>query len=272
MMKKYLKMLLDIADKVREKTLSLLSSDFDIGGVVGLNPSETLTRKIDEAAEKVIIETLHQYGVPTYLISEELGERYIGGEKAEISLVVDPIDGSKNAISGIPFYSTSLALGKYRADQKIDSLSLGVVKNLVSGETFHAIKGDGSFWNNKKIITSKDKRFDEALVSFYAYRYSRFDSRHYELCRFVKTRTLGSEALEICYVAKGSLDACIDVRGYSRVVDIAAAKIILEEAGGIFTDLQGKEHEVGLSPKDGFSFIAASNKNILTQILGVFSR
>ena len=263
-------MLLDIADRVQEKTLSLLSSDFDIGGVVGLNPSETLTMKIDEAAEKVIIETLRQYDVPTYLISEEIGERYIGGEDAEITLVVDPIDGSTNAITGIPFYSTSLALGKYRVDQTIDSLSLGVVKNLVSGETFHAIKGEGSFWKDKKIITSKGKEIDEALVSFYAYRSLRFNSQHYELCKSIKTRTLGSEALEICYVAKGSLDACIDVRGYSRVVDIAAAKIILEEAGGIFTDLQGKKHKVGLSPKDGFSFIAASNETILTHILSVF--
>ncbi|MFX0097079.1 MAG: inositol monophosphatase family protein [Candidatus Hodarchaeota archaeon] len=269
-MKKYLKMLLDIADKVREETLSLLSSDLDIGGVVGLNPSETLTRKIDEAAEKVIVEALLQYGIPTYLISEELGERFIGGEKAEIALVVDPIDGSTNAVTGIPFYSTSLALGKYRVDQTIDSLSVGVVKNLVSDETFHAVKGEGAFWNKKRIFTSKDTKIDEALVSFYAYRSLSFNSQHYELCKSVKTRTLGSEALEICYVAKGSLDACIDVRGYSRVVDIAAAKVVLEEAGGIFADLQGKKHKAGLSPKDGFSFIAVSNETILTHILSVF--
>lgn len=265
-------MLLDIADKVRGKTLSLIDSGFDIGAVVGLNPSETLTRKIDEAAERVIVETLSQYNVPTYMISEEMGERYVGGKEAEIVLVVDPIDGSTNAVTGIPFYSTSLALGKYRAGQTADSLSVGVVKNLAIGETFHAIKGDGAFWNSKRIMTSKGRRIDKALVSFYAYRSLRFVSQHYELCKYIKTRTLGSEALEICYVAKGSLDACIDVRGYSRVVDIAAARIILEEAGGVFTDLQGRKPRTPLNPKEGFSFIAASNETILAHILDVLGR
>lgn len=268
-MKKYLKMLLDIADRVQEKILSLIDSGFDIGAVVGLNPSETLTRKIDEAAEEVIVETLSQYDVPTYMVSEELGERYIGGEKAEIVLVVDPIDGSTNAVTGIPFYSTSLALGKYHAAQTTDSLSVGVVKNLATGGTFYAIKGDGAFWNNKRIFTSKGKRIDKALVSFYAYRSLRFVPQHYELCKYIKTRTLGSEALEICYVGKGVLDACIDVRGYSRVVDIAAGRIVLEEAGGVFTDMQGKKPSTPLNPKEGFSFIAASNETILAHILNV---
>ena len=75
-------------------------------------------------------------------------------------------------------------------------------------------------------------------------------------------RHLGANALEICYVADGTTDAFIDIRGKLRVTDVAAAYLILLEAGGTMTSPEGKELSAPLTPTQQVSFIAAANKQL----------
>jgi len=73
-------------------------------------------------------------------------------------------------------------------------------------------------------------------------------------------RHLGANALELCYIADGTTDAFIDLRGKLRVTDIAGAYLILREAGGIMVTLEGKELNAPLTTTQRVSFIAAANK------------
>jgi myo-inositol-1(or 4)-monophosphatase len=79
-------------------------------------------------------------------------------------------------------------------------------------------------------------------------------------------RHLGANALEMCYVVDGKTDAFIDIRGKLRVTDMAAAQLIIREAGGIITKPDGKSLNVPLEASQKVSFIAAANNTIYDKI------
>jgi myo-inositol-1(or 4)-monophosphatase len=85
-------------------------------------------------------------------------------------------------------------------------------------------------------------------------------------------RHLGANALEICYVADGTTEAFIDIRGKLRITDIAAAYLILLEAGGVFTTPTGTTLNAPLDPKQRVSLIAAANKPIHNTIVRMLKR
>ncbi len=103
------------------------------------------TFPVDKWAEDIVIAALekaHQEGETFTLISEELGVRKFGEGKKIV--LVDPIDGSNNAKSGIPFFSTSLALLN---SDTLDTLAVGYVINLAAGDEFWALRGSGAYKN-----------------------------------------------------------------------------------------------------------------------------
>ena len=90
------------------------------------------------------------------------------------------------------------------------------------------------------------------------------------LCKTVRSmRILGSVAIELCYVADGTYDAFLDVRGNLRIVDIAAAKLIVEESNGVVTDENCKPLENGLNVIDRTSIVASCNKDIHREIIEI---
>mgnify|MGYP001025888005 FL=1 len=249
-----------IAEEVRQEVLRAIGAYKDLDAAMGYNPSDTLTYRIDLIAENSLIRAIEKSGVPTIVISEEIGEKKIGGDPPQIIIVADPLDGTINLLRGIPYYSVSLGLAKYQENPTLENMVAGLVKDIASGDTFHAIKGQGAYFNRLE-LRGPEKSFRDIVVSFYAYG-QRIDPSYFKLCSKVKFRTLGSVALEVCYVAKGILDAYVDVRNAVRTIDVAAAKLILEEAGGILTDLGGRRIETKLDAKGKFSVIAAVNKEI----------
>lgn len=91
-----------------------------------------------------------------------------------------------------------------------------------------------------------------------------------EICKTVRRiRLLGSVAIELCYVADGTYDAFLDIRGNLRVVDIAAAKLIVEEAGGIITNEHGKSLNNKLNVIERTSIVAAGNLNVHTSTMNI---
>src|SRR5512140_2209081 len=140
-----------IGTKMREGIAAILAKE---GGTVplGKGAGGDKTFPVDKWAEDIIIAALEQAqreGEGFTLISEEMGVRKFGeGEKI---VLVDPIDGSNNAKSGIPFFSTSLALLSGRT---LDTLAAGYVVNLAAGDEFWALRGKGAFKNGSRIRTS----------------------------------------------------------------------------------------------------------------------
>ncbi len=193
------------------------------------------TFPVDKWAEDIIITALDQArrdGETFTLISEEMGVRKFG-EGGKIVLV-DPIDGSNNAKSGIPFFSTSLSL---LSGDTLDTLAVGYVINLAAGDEFWALRGKGAYKNGMQIRTS-----DTPVITIVAYEAS---SPAVDIPRIMpliaqakRTRCFGSTALDLSYLAAGAISVFATATA-SRTFDYAAGMLILKEAGGVITDIDG---------------------------------
>jgi myo-inositol-1(or 4)-monophosphatase len=223
-----------------------------------------LSMEIDLVAEKEIIETLKKANVNLLLISEELGEEYIGEkEKAKDNqnvLIVDPLDGSNNAARGIPYCSVSIA---FAVGNKVSDIRKAVVLNLITKDIYWAEKGRGAYMNDKKINVSE---LDITQQSFFELNLpmknllKNLEKLTPIIQRFYRIRILGSSALTLCQIASGSMEAFINLRNSNRLVDVAAGMLILKEAGGKIFSLDGTEIIQDLSIMVKFPFIASNNK------------
>ena len=195
----------------------------------------TPTKLIDDASESAIILELEKIGRSTRIISEECGEKIVGCDP-EIALIMDPLDGTHNAAMGIPFYSISIAI----ANPCLSGIDFGYVKDFATGDVYCAELGKGAYLNGHRIHPSDRSDLMDFCVSVYGYH--PHVTRTTNLCQAVRRiRILGCVSLELCYVACGKLDAFVDVRGSLRLTDVAAGKLILEEAGGIVSDEKGRK-------------------------------
>ena len=116
------------------------------GTNIGVGADGTPTKYIDKLAEDVALKVLKKADPSLNLLSEEAGFLDFGGD---YTAVLDPVDGTRNACRGIPFYSVSLAVGKTH----LSDVVLGIVKNIPTGELFLAEQGQGAFFNNHRIGT-----------------------------------------------------------------------------------------------------------------------
>jgi len=203
----------------------------DAGRNIRMGADGTPTKYIDLVAEDCILEHLAEHPLCRTLISEEAGKVTMDGDNGTIFL--DPIDGTYNAISGIPFYAISIAYaeGGYVKD--------AFVRNLAGRETFTARAGEGAFLDGKHIFVSRTASLDESALSVYGRKFD--PGRAMQIGQKIRRwRLLGASALELSYIGCGRIDGFIDLRGTLRVTDAAAGMLICTEAGGKVSDLDGK--------------------------------
>ncbi|MFX1411603.1 MAG: inositol monophosphatase family protein [Promethearchaeota archaeon] len=223
-----------------------------------------ISMNIDIIAENAIIEYLEDKNVDLLLISEELGEKYIGDKNKAIEsqnvLIVDPLDGSNNAVRGIPYCSVSIA---YAIGTKISDIKRGVVLNLITKDIYWAEKGKGAYLNDIKICVSdldlSQKCFFELNLPMKNLM-NNLQKLSPLIRRFYRVRILGSSALTLCQIARGSMEAFINLRKSNRLVDVAAGILILKEAGGKIFSLDGTGIDQELSINVRFPFIACNAK------------
>ena len=221
-----------------------------------------ISMQIDLIAENIVINTLENENVNLLLISEELGEQYIGNKEKAIKsqnvLIIDPVDGSNNAVRGIPYCSISIA---YAIGKSINDIKKAVVLDLVSKDIYWAVKGEGAFLNDRKIHVSNLNLSDNCFFELNLPEktaFTNFEMLKPIIERFYRIRILGSSALTLCQVAKGSMEAFINLRESNRLVDVAAGLLILKEANGQFFSLKGSEIDQKLSIDLKFSFVACN--------------
>ncbi len=230
----WLKVFKGIGQEMRNGLAAFLQKE---GGTVplGKGAGGDKTFPVDRWAEDIIIAALekaHRGGEAFTLVSEELGMRPFG--TGETVVLVDPVDGSNNAKSGIPFFSTSLAL--LRGDT-LGTLAVGYVLNLANGDDFHAVRGQGSYKNGRRIRTSQSQGI--TIVGFEASSPSADLPRILPLLtRASRTRCFGSTALDLAYLASGAMSVFVTGTA-SRAFDYAAGMLILREADGVITDFGG---------------------------------
>jgi myo-inositol-1(or 4)-monophosphatase len=200
--------------------------------VVRNGAAGTATRRIDQAAEDFIVDYITAHALCRTLVSEECGKKEIGGERGTIFL--DPVDGTHNALSGIPFYALSIAYAEEGAVQQ------GFVRDLAHRETFTARRGKGAFLDGEAIQVSRTTLLEESAMSVYGRKFNPAPVLFLGQ-KIRRWRLLGASALELCYVGAGRLDGFIDLRATLRVTDAAAGMLVCEEAGGKVSDLEGRK-------------------------------
>ncbi len=256
------------------------------GEKVKIGADGTPTSFIDIVAEEKVINILKNAPVLSYIISEEIGELRLGkGTKRSISLthelrrediedderpkfifLVDPIDGTSNAIKEIPAFGISIAVASVPKGRlaTLNDVELGFISNFGNGNFFEAEKGKGCWLNNEEVHPTNIVNFSDITLGGFTKSGTSSASQLVDNAR--RMRVLGSVVLEISYVASGRYDAFIDLRG-SRIIDIAASKLILEEAGGIITDKYGEKLNNKLSIHERTIVIAANNKILHKQMI-----
>ncbi|MCX9083874.1 MAG: bifunctional fructose-bisphosphatase/inositol-phosphate phosphatase [Candidatus Methanoperedens sp.] len=245
----YYKLCNDVTIEIKKATLGLIGKP-EAGEILRIGADGTPTDKIDDVAENAALSVLENDGRSMLFISEELGEKRIGG-KPEFTFVLDPIDGTFNAVNNIPFFCVPIAIG--RSD--LSDIKYGFVKNLVNDDIYFAEKGKGAFLNNRKIHVSNISEISKLSVLSYSHRPNAMPVNNHNVRR---VRVYGSAGLELCYVAAGLFDAFFDMRGMLRITDIAASKIIVEEAGGMITDDKGGKLLTPLNVRERLNMIASN--------------
>lgn len=255
--------LVRIGQEIRDVIGSYIKKNADYGEMLVQRPKD-ITRKMDMAAEHALDDALARRGLSARIISEELKDRIVG-KNPEFMLIFDPIDGSTNATCGIPFFCTSIAHTVKTDIATFDDINMAVICDIL-GNTYCAEKGNGAFLNGNKITGKKRGSRPKPVISVYSYGVPEVPKGLIELEKSIIVRALGSIALDMCFVADGTIDGVIDTRGLVSGYDIMASALILKEAGGELTDIHGNliSDEVSVS---GLSLIGTRNGELHERIL-----
>jgi fructose-1,6-bisphosphatase/inositol monophosphatase family enzyme len=230
---------------------------YKLGKTIGIGADGSPTSYVDQVAEDIAIKTLEKSDIPVNLLSEEKGFVDYGGN---IVFVLDPVDGTRNAYRGIPFYSVSLAIGKSR----ISDIEYGIVKNIPTGDVFTAEKHHGAFLNNTRIRVC-EMPSSEMLSSISLGK--NYTPRAGALSKKGNVRSYGSASLEMCLVATSALDYYFVGRDILRVVDIAAATLIVREAGGVVKTITGEDLDMEFDVTSRTSVVATCSESLLENLL-----
>jgi len=195
-----------------------------------------LVTDADFAAEEAVIRLIRERFPDHAILAEETGVTNSPSAPSAYQWIVDPIDGTTNYSRGLPMFASSVAVAYHGRPVA------GAVHDPVCGWTFHAMRGGGAYCNDEPITCSTRQDLIELVVEF---DWGREDSVRARMAQVVHElepdlggwRTLGSATLSLCYVAYGSCDAY--VHGALGAWDLAAGGLIIEEAGGRVTSLDG---------------------------------
>lgn len=197
----------------------------------GLNDFVT---RADRESEEAIAEVILGRFPDHRLIGEEGGERGGGGE---IHWYVDPLDGTTNFLHGLPIFAVSV--GCLRGGEPI----AGVVLDPLGGHLFEAERGAGAFRNGERLRVSQHAGLAGAfLATGYPFRAHAALAAYLEIFRDALTQTrairrCGAAALDLAYTAAGVYDGFFEFR--LSPWDVAAGALLIEEAGGRISDLEG---------------------------------
>jgi fructose-1,6-bisphosphatase/inositol monophosphatase family enzyme len=246
-----------IVKKIDRKVRSAIKSDsHKLSKTIDIGADGTPTKYIDKIAEEVALKELKKSKIPVNLLSEEAGFVDFHGSYV---FILDPIDGTRNAMRGIPFFSISLAVGK----KMLSDVSYGIVKNVATGDEFIAEKNQGAFYNKKQVVIP-DMPASELLFSVSIGKYN--DSITRTITNQNVIRSLGCASLEMCMVAIGALDGYIVGKEFLRVTDIAASTLFVRQAGGIVANKYGKKLDMSLTLDERTSVIATGNQHLVDSI------
>jgi myo-inositol-1(or 4)-monophosphatase len=191
----------------------------------------------DRAAEKAVIDCIHKHYPDHAILAEESG----ASGDSDIVWIIDPLDGTTNYLHGFPVFAVSIGV------QEKGRMEHAVVYDPLRQELFTASRGDGAQLDGRKIRVSGQKDLSRALIGTgFPFRDADMEITPYMnmLSKTIKhtsgVRRPGAAALDMVYVAAGRLDAYFETGLHAW--DLAAGALIVREAGGIVSGIDGSEN------------------------------
>jgi fructose-1,6-bisphosphatase/inositol monophosphatase family enzyme len=225
------------------------------GALATLGPRERRARterpgqyRLDVVADDAVVAVLLSAGVR--VLSEESG--WSGPDDAEITVVVDPVDGSTNCSREIPYWAISLcALDG-------DGPWCALVQHGVTGARYTAIRGEGAYLDHRPIVSSDTAELERAVVALSGWPPERLPWRQF--------RALGSAALALCDVAAGHIDGYLDGHPDQHAPwDYLGALLVCHEAGVSVADADGREL-VELDPDVRRQLVAGGTRELFDRL------
>jgi len=233
------------------------ASDLVVDTKPDLTPVSEADRAVEVALRARLVAERPSHGV----LGEEQGETAgTGPEAGEWRWIIDPIDGTKNYVRGIPVWGTLIAL-QHRAETTV-----GVVSAPALGRRWWATLGGGAFADGKRVRVSAVANLDDALLSYdevVSFDRLGLADAFLALGRRVWRVRGYSDFWAHMLVAEGAVDVAVHAEPGVRLWDLAPLKLIVEEAGGRFTDLGG-------TPTDDGGSAVSSNGLLHDEVLAAF--
>lgn len=251
--KETLPIILNTADFIRGHYRRVTTQDIEV------KAQNSLVSFVDKQAEKQLVKGLGDLIPDAGFVTEEDTE---DDRNHDYVWIIDPLDGTTNFLNEIPVFSVSVALA-YK-----EEIIMGVVHDVMQGDTYHAIKGEGAYLNGEQISVS-EKPFSESMVATgfpYAKHHDMdpyMDIIKYWITEARGVRRLGSAAIDLAYVAAGRFGAYYE--NFLNIWDIAAGTLIVREAGGKVTNFDG-------NPDVQKGNIIASAPQLYDEMFGVINR
>jgi myo-inositol-1(or 4)-monophosphatase len=255
-MQSYLETAVDIAREAG----SLLAHYFERRVGFELKGDFDLVTEADRASEALVVERLRSH-FPTHSIMGEETGAHAGS--SEYRWFVDPLDGTTNFAHSFPLFNVTLGL------ERAGEMVAGVIYDPIRQEMFSAERGAGAYLNNRRIRVSAAKRLEDCLAC------TGFPSRKRHLSVNIHfyhqmamathgVRRTGSAAIDLAWLACGRLDVFWEFG--LNPWDMAAGVVIVSEAGGRVSDMNGAAHSVTASPH-----LLADNGHLHDETLGLFA-
>ena len=217
---------------------------------------------VDRQAESIIIDIIKEAYPHHRIVSEESG--IIGSDHAEFEWIIDPLDGTTNYLHGHPQYAISMAL-----------LEKGVLKEALvyapeRNDLYVASRGQGALLNDSRIRVANRIELNQWLIvtGFPVVDQSMLDKYLEILKSFIQktagARREGAASLDLCALASGRIDGFFEFN--LNAWDIAAGALIVQESGGIITDMQGEQTWLETGN------IVAANPKVLAQMLKIIAQ
>lgn len=235
----------------------------------GWGADGTATAAADLAAEDALLESLAAAVPDATLVSEEAG---VVEGSGQVMLIVDPVDGTNNAIRSIPYWAVSIAV-------VVDGVAMGgFVRNAGNGEDLYAWRGTGVWRGERRVRSANVTRLIDASLAMQrpAEPQAFLRSRGFLLGSKVP-RIFGAAALDMALVGCGALDAYVNVNTNpdypfgERVVDYAAAAVIVETGGGVATDSAGSPLPIEADLSLRVPVAVAATPELHAEVLAVLS-
>jgi len=214
---------------------------------ISIKKDNTPVTNADKKAEKTIIKIIKESFPDHGFWGEETG---VSRNNSEFIWIIDPIDGTKNFIAGIPFWGTLIAL------MHKDEVILGLSYVPLMKEMLWAEKGKGAFLNGKRVNVSNGQNLSDSMISFGSLKTfygKKLGKNLIDLSNKCKRQRSFGDLYPYHLLAAGKIDLVVEAA--IKLVDVAPFDCIIKEAGGTSSDLKGKPLDIKI-----LSFIASNGR------------